>query len=616
MSENSIELHEFRIPGTLIGGHYFLVLKDSNGNVLHELHGHAYDPRTGIIDYAAINPLHSQRLLSVQYNGATYYNPSSPGQVLWQGNSSTILNIWDLQVLIGSKITELGITYRLFGGSSSDLSTGNSNTFIDTIVHQTSGPLPNLNALTWNPGVGKNLLTSAQQIIYTYSQIYPNASTFKVPNSTTTLFNIVDATGTQATALIAANPGVDFSNLQVGQQINLPPPNNSRLNVSTNTTGTTPQGNGATNLNNLASDVSQGRLVNTGTKTVSMNPADVNVESTGKASALAASNIVADAVRPGNFNLATAWNTAVNTVTSAVGTFFSGVSQTLAAAYTNVANLFSKAVAYIDPLVLDLNGDSVKLTNYTEKAVLFDIDHDGGSLEVTGWVSPQDGIVVHDLNSNGVIDNMSETLSEYYNGTVGTGGNAGTTPFANGFAALASSSLNTIGDGVFNGSDGGWNHLRVWVDDNADGVSFQDVNGNGTYQAGIDISELKTFAQLGITQVNLTNIAQSGEVRDGNEVLSRGTFVQSGQTKEAIAANFLANPNGTMFSPSGSGMVATTQGGVTSYVSNSTTGVRIIKGVGNLNHGVSSRNDSRPLSFHTWRFAHGAGIRLRLIMCR
>jgi hypothetical protein len=44
-----------------------------------------------------------------------------------------------------------------------------------------------------------------------------------------------------------------------------------------------------------------------------------------------------------------------------------------------------------DPLVLDLNGDGVKLTSFAEAPVLFDIDHDGGSKELTGWVSAQDG---------------------------------------------------------------------------------------------------------------------------------------------------------------------------------------------------------------------------------
>ena len=123
MNEYTIELHEFQIPATLgIGGHYFLVLKDSSGNVLHELHGHAWDPLTGVIDYAAINPFLSQQLKSVLYDQATYYNPSSSGQVLWQGAPATMLNIWELSVLIGDKITQNGITYSAGCGGHSAFS--------------------------------------------------------------------------------------------------------------------------------------------------------------------------------------------------------------------------------------------------------------------------------------------------------------------------------------------------------------------------------------------------------------------------------------------------------------------------------------------------------------
>src|SRR5687768_5979397 len=50
-----------------------------------------------------------------------------------------------------------------------------------------------------------------------------------------------------------------------------------------------------------------------------------------------------------------------------------------------------------DPLALDLNGDGVKLTDWRSDPVLFDADHDGGSLEQTGWVDRTDGIAVYDL---------------------------------------------------------------------------------------------------------------------------------------------------------------------------------------------------------------------------
>lgn len=196
-----------------------------------------------------------------------------------------------------------------------------------------------------------------------------------------------------------------------------------------------------------------------------------------------------------------------------------------------------------DPLVLDLNGDGVKLSNYADAPILFDTDNDGGSLEQTGWVSPQDGIVVHDLNADGNINNISETLSEYYNGVAGSNGVAGTKPFVNGFGALKS--LDSNNDNQFSNSDAAWNELRVWVDANHDGKT--------------DGGELKTFSDLGITAINLNATAQSGEVRDGNAVLARGSFTQYGITQEAIAANFLADPAGSTIIQSGSGIIVTTE---------------------------------------------------------
>jgi hypothetical protein len=122
--------------------------------------------------------------------------------------------------------------------------------------------------------------------------------------------------------------------------------------------------------------------------------------------------------------------------------------------------------------------------------------------------------------------------------SLGGGGNAGTKPFANGFAALKS--LDSNNDNIFNNLDAAWGNVRVWVDANHDGKT--------------DAGELKTFAELGITRINLATTSQSGLVRDGNEVLASGTFVMSGLTREALAANFLNNPNGLLFSSMSDGV--------------------------------------------------------------
>jgi len=283
-----------------------------------------------------------------------------------------------------------------------------------------------------------------------------------------------------------------------------------------------------------------------------------------------ASYAITDGLRPGNFNFGLNIN-----ASSGLGLPFSNtggvgnidplagpVDYSLFGSSLNNASAFNFNLFPADPLLLDLNGDGVKLTDSGTSPVLFDADNDGGSLEQTGWVSAQDGIVVHDLNGDGKINNISETLSEYYNGVTGSGGVAGTKPYANGFAALRS--LDSNADDQFTAKDAAWNNLRVWVDANHDGKT--------------DAGELKTFAELGITAINLSAVAQSGEVRDGNEVLARGTFTQNGISREAIAANFLANPAGSTVTQNekGSSVTVVTESAVggaaatTAYVSKNT----------------------------------------------
>ena len=319
----------------------------------------------------------------------------------------------------------------------------------------------------------------------------------------------------------------------------------------------------------------------------------------------AATQILADGYRPGN----------VNTVKDVFDFSLRNSTQGMTygstlAALLNSGDASARVTLPTDPLVLDLNGDGVRLTDYLGAPVLFDADNDGGSLEETGWVSPEDGIVVVDSNANGKIDNISETLSEYFGGVAGKDGNAGEKRFSNGFTALAS--LDSNADGVFDNRDDAWSSVKVWVDTNHDGKSWDDANGNGSVDAN-EKSELKSFAELGITRINLNSVAQSGEVRDGNEVLARGTFVQNGVSKEAIAANFLANPNGHVFTANGTGTVISTQGGgnvspVSGYSSSSTTGEHIdvaSKGVNNATGG--SGNDVLQGDAQTNWLAGGQG---------
>ena len=339
----------------------------------------------------------------------------------------------------------------------------------------------------------------------------------------------------------------------------------------TNTPEIDPTQQGATDQQSLVDRIYQNILYYNGITTIYSGVGE-NVNTDTGTQALA-NYYLTGGYRPGDNNTAKTDFTVDPTLAPAYG-----------AAQTNTESfMVDNSLAPTDPLVLDLNGDGVKLTDYGNAGVLFDADHDGGSLEQTGWVSSGDGLVVYDANQNGRIDDISETLSEYFGGQVGTGGAAGTKPYGDGFEALAS--LDSNSDNVFNSSDAAWSNVKVWVDANHDGKSWVDTNQNGVFDAG-DATELKTLAELGITQIDLGADTQSGLMRDGNEVLALGEFRQwvdaSGNpipqgtpgttlvTREAVAANLLNNPDGHEFTESGSGTMVTTQGsggasGATAY---------------------------------------------------
>jgi hypothetical protein len=60
-----------------------------------------------------------------------------------------------------------------------------------------------------------------------------------------------------------------------------------------------------------------------------------------------------------------------------------------------------------DPLVLDLDGDGIETTGRLDPVVTF--DHDGDGVKTgTGWIRPDDGWLVRDLNANGSIDTGAE----------------------------------------------------------------------------------------------------------------------------------------------------------------------------------------------------------------
>jgi hypothetical protein len=147
-----------------------------------------------------------------------------------------------------------------------------------------------------------------------------------------------------------------------------------------------------------------------------------------------------------------------------------------------------------DPLVLDLDGDGLEITPL-KNGVMFDADGDTVK-NASAWIGANDGLLVRDLDSNGVIDSGRELFGD--NTRLANGQTA-----AHGFAALADLDLGSVvngvtvgaGDGVIDTRDACFAELRVWRDLNQDGVSQADELATLT-EAGIEKHGVRSFVRI------------------------------------------------------------------------------------------------------------------------
>ena len=159
----------------------------------------------------------------------------------------------------------------------------------------------------------------------------------------------------------------------------------------------------------------------------------------------------------------------------------------------------------LDPLIIDIDGNGLELTNVEKSSTRFDIDGDGYA-EYTAWT--KDGILTLDLNHDGNINNITEIFSERYNnGTAKSG-----------LEALAT--LDSNKNGIISATDAQFNQILVWQDLNQDGIS--------------QINELKTLAQHGINSINLNGLATE-TFQDGNIIRKQSLFNRNDGTSGIVA---------------------------------------------------------------------------------
>ncbi len=162
--------------------------------------------------------------------------------------------------------------------------------------------------------------------------------------------------------------------------------------------------------------------------------------------------------------------------------------------YVNI-NVFLK---FMDPIVLDLNGDGLDLRSI-EDGVVYDIKGDGSEVQ-TGFVQGDDALLFFDSDGNGYCSSGTELF----------GNQEGD---ANGFAELSSYDENN--DGVINSADSVYKDLKVW----------NDLNGDGKSQ----LDEIRTLEEAGVSELSLEYEDTSIE-NAGNVITQQGTFTRSDGT--------------------------------------------------------------------------------------
>ncbi|MDD4855916.1 MAG: hypothetical protein PHQ22_10165 [Sulfuricurvum sp.] len=147
---------------------------------------------------------------------------------------------------------------------------------------------------------------------------------------------------------------------------------------------------------------------------------------------------------------------------------------------------------FCSPLVLDINNNGNSSTRLNDSNVYFDMDGEEvngkarettlgcGFKERTAWVEQGDGLLVLDRNGNGTIDNGTELFGNF---TPLSSGNSA----SDGFEALLQYDENH--DGKIDRNDAAYQNLKVWMDDNANGIT--------------DSGELKTLQEAKVASVKL-----------------------------------------------------------------------------------------------------------------
>lgn len=169
---------------------------------------------------------------------------------------------------------------------------------------------------------------------------------------------------------------------------------------------------------------------------------------------------------------------------------------------------------YAPPLILDLNANGKTSDSLTDSHTYFDYAADGLK-EHTAWIEKGDGLLVCDINNDGIINDGSELFGDKTKFSDGT--------FAkDGYAALAQYDTNS--DGIIDKKDSNFSSLKIWKDANLNGKTDRgeliDLSLAGITSLSLNRTDGSVYPQTSengniiTNETNYSTLSGTGTVRD------------------------------------------------------------------------------------------------------
>jgi hypothetical protein len=194
----------------------------------------------------------------------------------------------------------------------------------------------------------------------------------------------------------------------------------------------------------------------------------------------------------------------LGSLVSGVWRDFTSLIGSIGSFFGNIFDSIGSFFRHLFPVVLDLDGDGVKINPVTSSNAFFDMAGDGYQHR-TAWAAAGDAVLAYDANNDGVIDQKNEIVFTEWD------------PTATSDMQALRDVFDTNHDGVLDASDAKFSQFKLIVS-----------NPDGT-------QTLKTLAEAGVASINLVEDKVSRAFSDGSSIDGQTTFTRTDGTTGTAA---------------------------------------------------------------------------------